>query len=500
MHKKYYFGLVIILSFITLTNFIACNDRLESKIQMKTKSLHEIRRPAVSGAFYPADPEELKQLIQKYLSEAESKVSGKIRGLVAPHAGYIFSGKTAAYPYKLLSEKQYDTVIILGPNHQDRTLRGASIPAVRYYKTPLGLVELSPLAQKLLENPLFTSHTSAHQKEHSIEVQLPFLQTVLDDFKFVPIVLSGVNAEKIAEALAPHLDDKTLVIASTDLSHYRPYDVAVQKDNQTADAIVKIDIARMYLSEACGQEPVLVLMHLARKFGWQAKLLDYRNSGDTAGDKSRVVGYCAVAFCKSAAGEKQEDIPTYSKLNPQQQEYLLSLARKTLKGYYRKNPPQPDENTLDPRLAVPQASFVTLTKQGRLRGCIGNFLPELPLYRSVMNNTLSAALNDSRFPIVREQELKELKIEISALSLPHKLEFGSPDDLLQKLRPNIDGVILVQGRARATFLPQVWAQLPDKIEFLEHLSQKAGLPPTAWRSPDTVIITYTVHAFEEGHE
>ena len=459
----------------------------------------EVREPAVSGAFYPSGPEKLEKDIKKYLGEADLEAAGEIRGLIVPHAGYVYSGKTAAYSYKSIEGKQYANVIIMGSNHRDRTFKGASIPDVKAYRTPLGLAELSPLAEELRKNSLFAPHRSAHIREHSIEVQLPFLQTVLEDVRFVPILLSGVNTKKIADALLPFIDDKTLIIASTDLSHYHPYETAVKKDRQTTDAIVRLDTAQMHLCEACGSEPVLVLMHMAKKLGWKAKLLDSRNSGDTAGDRSRVVGYCAVVFYegKTNVPSKEARSDNYTELNSRQQKYLVDLARKTLEGFYEKDFPEPDEKTLDPRLPVPQACFVTLKKEGRLRGCIGNFLPESPLYKAVISNALSAALKDHRFGPVRRDEVKDITIEISLLSPIKELEFSSPDDLLKKLRPNIDGAILIQGRRRSTFLPQVWEQLPKKEIFLKRLCLKAGLASQAWKSADTVILTYTVQAFAE---
>jgi AmmeMemoRadiSam system protein A len=258
-------------------------------------------------------------------------------------------------------------------------------------------------------------------------------------------------------------------------------------------------------------------MHLARQNGWKTRLLDYRNSGDTAGDRSGVVGYAAIAFytdtppkpAQSAAPKAAQEAaapavelkagaPAQEQLAKKDKEFLLRLARQTLKAVVSKTPlPEPKPEGLAKGLTEPGACFVTLTKRGALRGCIGHLVAREPLYRSVMDNAQSAAIHDIRFPPVQPDEADKLEIEISVLTAPKPLAFTSPDDLLKKLVPHRDGVILQIGTARATYLPQVWEQLADKVTFLNSLSEKAGCEAAAWRKPGTAVQIYHVEAFKE---
>jgi AmmeMemoRadiSam system protein A len=244
----------------------------------------------------------------------------------------------------------------------------------------------------------------------------------------------------------------------------------------------------MQTQEACGKLPILTVMHLARQKGWQARLLDLRNSGDAAGDKSRVVGYSAIAFYA---------VPTQA-FTPEERQRLLALARSSLTEVVTKGRlPAAATNGYSAKFIQPKGCFVTLTKHGELRGCIGHILPQEALYRAVMDNAHSAALRDPRFPPVQPDELDKIEVEVSVLTEPQPLAFSSPEDLLAKLRPHKDGVVLKIGGSGATFLPQVWEQLPDKTEFLEHLARKAGCPASAWRNPGTLVYTYQVEAFSE---
>lgn len=240
----------------------------------------------------------------------------------------------------------------------------------------------------------------------------------------------------------------------------------------------------MTTQEACGKTPILALLHLARQQAWKAQLLDYRNSGDATGEKDRVVS-CAPGSENLAAAERK---------------FLLELARETLTRVTAGGSlPEVATKAVPPKLREKKACFVTLTKGGALRGCIGHLTALEPLYEAVAENARNAALRDPRFPPVAPDELDQIKIEISVLTEPQPLAFSSPDDLLSKLHPNEDGVLLHIGPRTATFLPQVWAQVPDKVEFLNHLSQKAGCERSAWRGKDVSVSIYHVECFEEEH-
>jgi hypothetical protein len=469
-----------------------------------------IRAPAVAGLFYPGDAKALSKTVDGLLASAPDHYIPRLKALVCPHAGYEFSGQTAAIAYKLLAGRDMQTVVVMGPSHY-AWFSNACIPNADAYKTPLGLVPISEKAKGLamvapfaLEAPCTvqrppwwrqapkpapeTDQDTPETWEHSVEVQVPFLQKVLKNFTLLPVVIGEADPEQVAKALAPLIDDKTIVVASSDLSHYHTYEAAKGLDNRCVKAIGDEDIDAMRTQEACGKLPILALLHLARQKGWKAQVLDYRNSGDVTGDKDRVVGYTAVAFFA----------PTPENLAAAERKFLLELARKTLTSVTTNgNLPEVAAKDVPPKLLEKQACFVTLTKNGALRGCIGHLMAMEPLHQAVAENARNAAMREPRFPPVTADELGEIRIEISVLTEPQPLAFSSPEDLLGKLRPNEDGVLLHIGPRTATFLPQVWAQLPDKVEFLNHLSQKAGCESSAWRGKDVAVSIYHVECFEE---
>jgi AmmeMemoRadiSam system protein A len=239
---------------------------------------------------------------------------------------------------------------------------------------------------------------------------------------------------------------------------------------------------------------------MAARFGWRPVLLDYLNSGDTAGDRSRVVGYAAIAFFGDPPMPATKDHP--QPLPPEKGQVLLKLARSTLMEKFGCPLPPPEADRLrsalnDPVFQTPCGTFVTLKQRGQLRGCIGTLSASEPLAEGVRRNAINAAFHDPRFSPLTGGELDQVVIEVSVLTEPRPLAFSDPEDLLGKLRPNVDGVILRQGYASATFLPQVWEQLPKKEDFLGHLCLKAGLPRDAWKRPRIEVSTYQVQYFEE---
>ena len=284
---------------------VGCGDDSRSDQAGPTsRKIEKVREPAVAGRFYPGDKAKLARMIDGFLGQVTGEKVSKVRALICPHAGYVYSGPTAAYAYKQLAGTDVRTVIVLAPSHTAR-FTGASIPNADAYRTPLGLVQLSPLAETLAATKPFVraptcrvrgGQGTPHALEHSLEVQLPFLQTVLKTFQLVPVVYGQVDPKAVAEKLAPHLDDHTLLIASSDLSHYKPYAAAMRTDRKCIDAIRSLDTSAIQPEQACGRGPILTVMHLAKAKGWKVRLLDYRNSGDPAGDKSAVVGYAAIAF------------------------------------------------------------------------------------------------------------------------------------------------------------------------------------------------------------
>ena len=453
------------------------------------------REPAVAGTFYPSDANELGLMIDAYIMTSGAVYMPKIRGLVSPHAGYIYSGPTAAYGFSRLNDNDYDTILIMGPSHNFR-FEGASLPNVTHYRTPLGLVRLSDKANLIRQEILFSnSDNRIHEPEHSGEVQLPFLQERLkgSDFKIIPVVTGIIGPETLADVLLKYVDDRTLVIASSDLSHYHTYEEAVRLDSSCTESVPNLDIQKTVDEcEACGKIPVLTLMYMAVKKGWEGRLLDYSNSGDTAGDRQAVVGYMSVAFFEHETKKQHDELSEY------EEKFLLELARNTIDSYLSNlTVPEVEESQLTPVMKKTTGCFVTLMKNGQLRGCIGHILPQAPLYQCVIQNAISAALFDSRFTPVTLKESKGCKIDISVLTVPHKLVFSSYEELLNGLRPNTDGVVLrYQGRT-STYLPSVWSQLPDKQQFLSRLCMKQGSPSNCWKQPDVVVETYQSFEFHE---
>ena len=485
-----------------------------------------VREPAVAGLFYPQDPATLSRMIEQFLAAARTEpLPGELRALICPHAGYPFSGPIAATGFRLLAGRSYDTVVVMGPSHY-AALHAGSVSDADIYRTPLGDVPVSPKAAVLAGFPPFALEPScrverpewAEQRprparetagtwEHSVEVEVPFLQKTLTGFKILPVVCGDFDEEKAARALRRILDDRTLIVVSSDLSHYTHYATAQRIDRLTVDAICQLKPDAVGDSDACGHTPIRTLLYLAKLQGWQARLLDLRNSGDTSEKRDAVVGYAAIAFYAPAATPTVSAVPAAAtgpaapaaQYSAADRRYLLDLARRTVRDVVTTDrlPAVPAEG-LAPELTAERGCFVTLTKRGILRGCIGNLQASGPLAQFVIENARNAAIRDPRFDPVAPPEIDQIAIEISVLTEPRPLAFSSPDDLLRKLRPGIDGVVLQIGRHGATYLPQVWEQIPDPTEFLNHLSEKAGLPPTAWRASDPVVFTYQVEAFKES--
>jgi AmmeMemoRadiSam system protein B len=254
-----------------------------------------VREPAVAGGFYPADAASLGKTIDDMLGQAKARNLKGLRALVSPHAGYQYSGPVAASGFKQLVGQGFERVVVMGPSHHV-LFSGVALPDVDALRTPLGDIMISPWGRELARQSPFVVDSTPHAREHSVEVELPFLQKVLGRFEVLPLVFGEVDEQVVAKKISAGLDAKTLIVASSDLSHYYTYEKAQALDRATVDAILRLDVATMSRREACGKSPILALLHIARERGWKAELLDARNSGDTAGDRTRVVGYASVAF------------------------------------------------------------------------------------------------------------------------------------------------------------------------------------------------------------
>jgi AmmeMemoRadiSam system protein B len=255
----------------------------------------KIRFPAVADAFYPAEEKELKRMISDFLGQAKPPSIKNLKALIVPHAGYVYSGPVAAHGFKLLEKQEFKKVIAVGPSHYAAFV-GAAEDDSDGWQTPLGIVRTDRVS-RLVKAGTINCFPQAHAPEHCLEVQLPFLQTVLKgDFVFYPLITGEISPSLLAEALEPALSDETLLLISSDLSHYFPYEEAVKRDSTTNKIILSLDVKNAQLIDACGKTGIITAMHIAKSKKWKARLLDYRNSGDTAGPKSNVVGYSAIAF------------------------------------------------------------------------------------------------------------------------------------------------------------------------------------------------------------
>jgi MEMO1 family protein len=449
--------------------------------------MNAVRPAAVAGTFYPGDAKSLAADIDEMLGGVESLAPrlGFPKALIVPHAGYIYSGSVAAHAYDELAAARgvVRRVVLLGPVHRV-AVRGLAAPGAESFATPLGRVRIDRDALRTLRDlPQVVTSDQAHALEHSLEVQLPFLQKQLGDFALVPLAVGDASVEEVA-AVIERLwgGPETLIVISTDLSHYHAYDAARALDATTLARIAAraVDLDH---DAACGATPLNGFLAVARKRDLPVRLLAACNSGDTAGGKDRVVGYSAFAAHEGggvslkAAGSM-----------------LLSIAR----GAIEKTLLQKTESTFDlPWLKQAGATFVTLSKNGALRGCIGSLSAARPLGDDVAENARAAAFRDPRFPALTREEWPQCKVEVSLLTTPKPLRFADEADLLAQIAPGEDGLILEADGKRGTFLPQVWEGLSDKQVFLRELVKKAGLPPDT-RLGRCKVSRYRVAKFHEG--
>lgn len=440
------------------------------------------KEPAVAGSFYPADKKELRETVANFLAKAQkSKRGGKLIAIISPHAGYQYSGQVAAYGYKEIKDSEINKVILIGPSHYVG-FKGASVYTKGSFKTPLGNVRINEkIAGDLLnENADVKFYPEAFEKEHSLEVQLPFLQTVLKDFTIVPIVIGSPTKQTIDHLitkLTKILDKNTLLIASTDLSHYHDYHEAIEMDSKIISAIERLSVkdAGQLLesgeSEMCGAFPVIIAIEVAKRHGATfGMLFHYANSGDITNEKNRVVGYASIGLIKSPYTDKEK-------------KQLLVIARKAITDYVT-NGKVSEIQIKDPKFKTDGAVFVTIKKNGNLRGCIGNIQPVMSLYQSVIKNAVAASSNDPRFPHIKKEELKDIDIEISILS-PLK-----PVKDVKDIQPGKHGLVIIKDMHSGILLPQVATEYGwDRETFLEQVCMKAGLPRGSWRDAELYSFT-----------
>lgn len=448
--------------------------------RVQTGAVIHIRSPSVAGFFYPDDPRSLEGEVHRFLADAE-RARGEPplspKALIVPHAGYRYSGPIAASAYQHLAARRREIkrVILLGPSHR-APLTGLGASSAEAFETPLGRVRLDQQAvQQVLQLPQVSIDDDAHADEHSLEVQLPFLQTLLEDFALVPFSVGDATGEDVAELLEELWGgDETLVVISSDLSHYHAYREAQARDAETTRAIEALQPEPLDWESACGRVPIRGLLLTAKRKNLAVHTLDVRNSGDTQGGRDRVVGYGAWAFVDSASAQRDE-------YDPEERKSLLDLARHSIEFSATHGAPATVSlNDYPSKLIATRACFVTLRTSGDLRGCIGSVEASRPLVIDVADRAFAAANRDPRFSPVRANELENLEISISVLSPLESLTVASQEELLNQLRPEIDGLIVQEVTSRGVFLPAVWAQLPNPRDFLRQLKKKAALGEDYW--------------------
>ena len=425
-----------------------------------------IRTAAVAGMFYPGDAAALVAELDELLGGIEKSPPrlGFPKALVVPHAGYIYSGPVAARAYDELGPARgiVRRVVMLGPVHRV-AVRGLAVPTDEAFATPLGRVAVDRAALEVARRfAQVVPSDAAHLQEHALEVQLPFLQRQLGDFTLAPFAVGMASVDEVAEVIdALWGGPETLIVISTDLSHYHSYAEARQIDGNTLTRIGEF-ATDLDHEEACGATPLNGFLQVARRRNLGIQLLAACNSGDTAGGKGRVVGYSSFALYEPGTGVALDEAG----------KSLLAIARAAIESRLFGATQSPDA----PWLRQSGATFVTLTKDGSLRGCIGSLQAARPLAEDVAENAIAAAFRDPRFTPMTPEEWPSVRVEVSLLSAPKPMRFADEADLLSLIRVGEDGLILECDGRRATFLPQVWDSIPDKVLFLRELVRKAGLP------------------------
>ncbi|MCD6412898.1 MAG: AmmeMemoRadiSam system protein B [Elusimicrobia bacterium] len=457
----------------------------------ESKKEKKIKKMNYAGSWYPAQSQEIEDFINYFLSKSTSPVvDGEIIGIVFPHAGWKFTAPVAAADIRALLGRKFDTVVLLGPSHYVG-FDGAALGDYDLWQTPFGEISVNrEFENELAKIDSVKFNNIPQQKEHSTEVVMPFLMYALKDFSVVPVVMGQDwgTYKKFARKLAALYRKGILFVASSDMSHYFTYEQAENMDGKCLSFLSNYDINGLEASlrkrevQLCGAQAVLAVMLASKLAGANAaKVLKYANSGDTTGDKNRVVGYGAVCFYKKG-------VPM---LNKEEKRKLIEIARKTIKSFVTTGK-VPDFEIDDERLKEIQGAFVTINESGRLRGCIGNIVGVKPLWETVRDMAVEAATRDPRFPPVDKSELGKIDIEVSVLT---PLKRAKPEEIVL----GRDGVVVKKGFRQGVYLPQVATETGwSKEEFLSSLcAHKAGLPADAWKEPDTELYVFQADVFSE---
>ena len=481
---------IIIIAFLVL-NYVSFRKNVSSNSQTINEFVkpqeHIERAPAVAGLFYSEDKVKLDADVDHYLSVDFNASEHQPQILIVPHAGYEYSAATAAKAYARLSnyKDKIKRVVLVGPSHRV-AFQGLATTDKDFFVTPLGKVRVSKnMVKEVTKNDKVTIFDAAHKNEHSLEVQLPFLQKTLSSFSILPIVYGQEEPAHLAEVLRPYLSRKdTIVIFSADLSHYLTYEQAQKVDQETADLIANRN-PDVDDHMSCGGTGINAALILARKSNLHPELLDLINSGDVKGNYQSVVGYGSWMFTPAEIEQdeiltpieqEEKNIRDFTSLYGQELLKIAELSLNEAVTEHRLYSPSRDD--YNDNLFNKGSSFVTYEKNGELRGCIGTVVPSIAIAHDIAKNAYTAALEDSRFNPISEEELQDITVSISLLTDFERIRYIDEDDLLSQVTPGIDGLILRDGNRQGIFLPTVWEKIPDKKEFLSELKIKSGLAPS----------------------
>ena len=446
-----------------------------------------VRQPAVAGTFYSANAAELENSLAAHL---DSPLAWDIeaKALVVPHAGHVYSGPIAGVAYASVRHlaNRIERVVLLGPAHRV-AFKGIAVPSVDAHATPLGdiPVDWQSVAQAL-SLPQVHISDAVFEGEHSLEVHLPFLQRTLGEFALVPFLVGDATPEGVEQILRKLWGGpETLIVISTDLSHFYDYDTARKRDANTTRAIETFNVEGLNSDFACGVRPLGGLLRAAQRLDLRPTTLDLRNSGDTAGDKNRVVGYGSYAFEYSGTAHIPEKFRSL----------LVDIAQLSIRhGIKTGNCPNVEVAAFPHSLRTMRRTFVSVHTNGTLRGCVGSLAATNHLVVDVVQNAYRAALEDKRFKALTEEDLAATDISISILSTPRPMKFSDEANLVAQIQPDMDGLILQDGQKHGVFLPMMWEQIASPQDFVRQLKNKAGLPLDHW-SDTLQTWVYTTESF-----
>ena len=439
----------------------------------------KIKQPNVAGMFYPEDKEELISMLMDFASREEKSSPYFSRLIIVPHAGIVYSGALAAQGYKYFG-KNIKNIFIFAPSHYSRIF-GCVVPDYDAFETPLGMIYIN---KKITSSIGCEVNNEAFEKEHSIEIQLPFIQYFCrkeqicaenselctkeePQVQIIPVLYGCTDYNVLKDTIARYYDNpENAFVISTDLSHFYPERESSRIDNYTAQMIETNNIASFDAEQACGAVGVCGAVSFAKEKNFSLIRVGLTNSAKMTGDSSRVVGYGSWFLYE---GGKNDYIKEYFS------DFVIDVCRKSILSGFHLGDFTPAEYACVFEEAG--AAFVTLELDGNLRGCIGSIIAHRSLIKDIMENAHSAAFRDPRFNPLTREEFDRVKISVSLLSQPERILFESEEDLLTKITPFEDGLIIRDGNYQAVYLPVVWEQLPDKQDFLNSLKQKAGLTP-----------------------